>query len=142
MNESESEVAQSCPILCDPMDCSLSVSSIHGIFQARVLEWIAISFSRGSSRPGIETRSPTLQADALPSEPPGNATKGLDGHLFFPPQTCTSSHLLSHSLDGSVHRADGAVLSFFLLDLILTDKHFLLAEYSCSHVFIWHCTCL
>ena len=48
---SESEVAQSCLTLCDAMDCSLSGSSIHGIFQARVLEWIAISFSRGSSRP-------------------------------------------------------------------------------------------
>ena len=46
-----SEVAQSCPTLCDPMDCSLSGSSVYGIFQARVLEWIAISFSRGSSRP-------------------------------------------------------------------------------------------
>ena len=45
----ESEVAQSGPTLCDPMDCSLSGSSIHGIFQARVLEWIALSFSRGSS---------------------------------------------------------------------------------------------
>ena len=45
----ESEVAQSCPTLFDPMDCSLSGSSVHGIFQARVLEWIAISFSRGSS---------------------------------------------------------------------------------------------
>ena len=44
------EVAQSCPTLCDPMGCSLSGSSVHGIFQARVLEWIAISFSRGSSR--------------------------------------------------------------------------------------------
>ena len=44
-----SEVAQSCPTLCDPMDCSLLRSSIHGIFQARVLEWVAISFSRGSS---------------------------------------------------------------------------------------------
>ena len=53
--ESESEVAQSCPTLCDPMDCSLSGSSIHGIFQARVLEWIAISFSRGSSRPRNRT---------------------------------------------------------------------------------------
>ena len=39
---SESEVAQSCPTLCDPMNCNLSGSSIHGIFQARVLEWIAI----------------------------------------------------------------------------------------------------
>ena len=43
--KSESEVAQSCPILSDPMDCSLSDSSIHGIFQARVLEWVAIAFS-------------------------------------------------------------------------------------------------
>jgi len=43
--KSESEVAQSCPTLSDPMDCSLPDSSIHGIFQARVLEWGAIAFS-------------------------------------------------------------------------------------------------
>ena len=49
--KSESEVAQSCPTLCDPMDGSLSGSSFHGIFQARILEWIAISFSRRSSWP-------------------------------------------------------------------------------------------
>ena len=54
--ESESEVAQSCPTLCDPMDCSLSSSSIHGIFQAIVLEWIAIFFSRESSRPRDRTQ--------------------------------------------------------------------------------------
>ena len=42
----ESEVAQLCPTLSDPMDCSLPVSSIHGIFQARVLEWGAIAFSQ------------------------------------------------------------------------------------------------
>ena len=47
----ENEVAQSCPILCDPMDCSPPGSSIHGIFQVKVLEWIAIGFSRGSSQP-------------------------------------------------------------------------------------------
>ena len=51
MSEWVSEVAQSCPTLCNPMDCSLPSSSIHGILQARILEWIAISFSRGSSRP-------------------------------------------------------------------------------------------
>ena len=44
--KSESEVVQSCPTLSDPLDCSLPVSSIHGIFQARVLEWGAIAFSR------------------------------------------------------------------------------------------------
>ena len=46
-----SEVAQSCLTLCDPMDCSLPGSSIHWSFQARVLEWVAIAFSRGSSPP-------------------------------------------------------------------------------------------
>ena len=43
--KSESEIAQSCPTLSDPMDCSLPGSSVHGIFQARVLEWVAIAFS-------------------------------------------------------------------------------------------------
>ena len=53
--KSESEVIQSCPALCDPMNCSLSGSSVHGIFQARILEWVAIFFSRGSSRPRDQT---------------------------------------------------------------------------------------
>ena len=54
--EKESEDAQSCTTLCDPMDCSLPGSSVHGIFQARILEWVAISFSRRSSRPRDWTR--------------------------------------------------------------------------------------
>ena len=54
--KSESEAAQSCPALFDPMGCSPPGSSVHGIFQARVLEWTAISFSRGSSRPRDQTR--------------------------------------------------------------------------------------
>ena len=54
--ESESEVAQSCPTPSDPMDCSPPGSFLHGILQARVLEWGAISFSRGSSRPRDRTR--------------------------------------------------------------------------------------
>ena len=62
---------QLCLTLCDPMDCSLPGFSVHGILQARVLEWVAISFSRDLPNPGIEPRSPTLQADALLSEPAG-----------------------------------------------------------------------
>ena len=54
--ESESEVTQSCPTLGNPMDCNPPGSSIHGMFQARVLEWVAISFSRGSSRLRDRTR--------------------------------------------------------------------------------------
>ena len=52
----ESEVSQSCPTLCDPMGYSVPLSSVHGIFQARVLEWVAISSSRGSSRHRDGTR--------------------------------------------------------------------------------------
>ena len=63
-------VAQSCLTI----GCSPPGSSVHGIFQARILEWIAIPSSRGSSNPGIEPRSPALQADSLPSEPPGKPT--------------------------------------------------------------------
>ena len=48
-----SEVGQSCPTLCDPMDCSPLGSSVHGIFQAWILEWVAISFSRGSSQQAL-----------------------------------------------------------------------------------------
>ena len=50
------EVAQLCLTLCDPVDCSPQRSSVHGIFQARVLEWVAISFSRGSSQPRDRTQ--------------------------------------------------------------------------------------
>ena len=73
----ESEVAQSCPTLCDPMDCSLPVSSIHGIFQARILEWVAFPSPGDLPNPGIVLGSPALQADALPSEPPGTKSFSL-----------------------------------------------------------------
>ena len=55
LTKGELEIPQACPTLCDPMDCSLPVSSVHGIFQAIVPEWIAISFSRGSSQPRDQT---------------------------------------------------------------------------------------
>ena len=61
-------VAQSCPALCNPMDCSPPASSVHGILHARILEWVAIPFSRGSSQPKDQTRLHLLhwQADSLP----------------------------------------------------------------------------
>jgi len=56
--KNESEIAQSCPTLSDPMDCSLPGSSIHGIFQARVLEWAVIAFSDLSYYPMIIPETP------------------------------------------------------------------------------------
>ena len=67
--KSQSEVAQSCPTQ-HPMDCSLPGSSVHEIFQARVLEWVAISFSRGSSGPRMELMSPALADRFFTTEPP------------------------------------------------------------------------
>ena len=74
--KSESEVSQSCPTLSDPMDCSLSGSSIHGIFQARVLEWGAIAFSVCTSAAKSLQSCPTL-CDPMDSSPPGSPVPGI-----------------------------------------------------------------
>ena len=77
-------VTQSCPTLCDPVDCSLPGSFFHGILQARIL--VATFPSSGNlPDPGMEPGSPALQADSLPSEPPGKP-QGCQGRppLFHP----------------------------------------------------------
>ena len=69
-------VAQSCPTLCESMDLSSPGSSIHGILQARILEGVYHFLLPGDlPDPGIKPESPALQADSLPSEPPGKPTK-------------------------------------------------------------------
>ena len=77
MKESESEIAQSCPTLCNPMDCSLSGSSVHGIFQQECWSGLPFPSPGDLPDPGIEPGSPALQADALPSEPPGKPQKRI-----------------------------------------------------------------
>ena len=62
---------QLCLTLWDPMSYSLQDSSVHGILQARILEWVAMPSSGDLPKPGIEPRSPATWADSLPSEPPG-----------------------------------------------------------------------
>ena len=64
-------IAQSCPILCYPMDCSLPGSSVHGIFQARILKQVAISFAGFLPDPGIKPASPALADGFFTTEPPG-----------------------------------------------------------------------
>ena len=58
------------------MDRGAWQATAHGVFQARILEWVAISFSRGSSQPRDQTWSPTLQADSLAAEPQGKPLEG------------------------------------------------------------------
>ena len=76
-SEKKMLVAQSCPTLCNPMDYNPPGSSVHGILKASIVDWLAIPFSRRSSWPRNRPRSPALQADSLPSEPPGKSTKNL-----------------------------------------------------------------
>ena len=69
--KSESDIIQSSPTLCDPMDCSLPGSSVHGISQARVLEWVAIAFS--SNHRGTQiTGKMELKGEALRKSTPEN----------------------------------------------------------------------
>ena len=71
-------VAESRPTLCNPMDCNLPGSSVHGILQARILEWVAISSSRGSSQSGDQTcvsMSPALAGGSLPLRQAGKPTR-------------------------------------------------------------------
>ena len=67
------KLLQSCPTLCNPMDHSPPEFSVLWILQAKILEWLAILFSR--RYPGTEPRSSALQADSLPSEPPGKPNR-------------------------------------------------------------------
>ena len=82
--------------LCKPMDCSLTGSSVHGIFQARILEWVAISFSRGSSRPWDQTHvscaSPALQADSLPLGHQGSPDESSEAGIVS--GTCQEQQLI------------------------------------------------
>ena len=88
------KATQSCLTLCDPKDYI-----VHGILQARILEWVAFPFSRGSSQPRDQTRSPTLQADSLPVEPQGKPKNTGVGSLSLLQQIFQTQELnsgLSH----------------------------------------------
>ena len=74
---SEVKVTQLCLTLCDPIDYI-----VHGILQARILEWVAIPFSGDLPSPGMEPRSPALQAESSPAEPPGMPSKEQVSFIF------------------------------------------------------------
>ena len=83
--------AQSCSRLCDPMDCSPAGSSVHGVLQARILEWVASSFSRGSSQPrdwSIKPGSLILQSGSLPSEPLRKPCLNHDYNIYISIYVC------------------------------------------------------
>ena len=91
--KSESEVTQSCPTLCDPMDCSLPGSSVHGIFQARVLEWGAIAFSGLGHLLSTKLSRPCTRSALCPTvkqtfSPEHRHNLCLSGHWGFAGDIC------------------------------------------------------
>ena len=85
------ELLQSYLTFCDPMDCSPSGSSVHGILQARILEWVTMPSSKGFSQPRDRTQVSHIAADSLPSEPLGKPKNTGVGSLsllqrIFPTQ--------------------------------------------------------
>ena len=74
-------VTHLCPTLCDPMNCSLPGSSVHGILQARRLEWVAIPFSRGSSQPNDGTQVSCIAADSLHLRHQGSPIQANDQQM-------------------------------------------------------------
>ena len=97
--KSESEVAQSCPTLSDPMDCSLPGSSVHGIFQARILDWVAISFSRISHQFSSVQFSPQLCPTLC--DPMNCSTPGLPVCHQFLEFTQTHIHRVGDAIQPS-----------------------------------------
>ena len=88
-------VATSCPTLCDPVDCSPPDSSVHGILQARILEWVAISFSRDLSNPGIEPYLLHWQADSLPLKHLGSILVHFGAHSRHLTEKAMAPHSLA-----------------------------------------------
>ena len=84
MKETKALAAQSCPTLWDPMDGSPPGSSVRGILQARILDWVVICFSRDLPDPGIKPRSPAVQVDSSPAEPTGKPeTRIMPSYLLI-----------------------------------------------------------
>ena len=93
-HESKSEVPQACPTVCEPMDCSPPGSSVHWILQARILEWVAISFSRGSSRPRDRTWVSHIGSRCFNLWATREAPDNYLNHGYYVPLTFPNSYLL------------------------------------------------
>ena len=124
-SEVESEVAQSCLSLCNPMDCSLLGSSVHGIFPARLLEWVAISFSRGSSQPRDQTQVSCIAGRCFTiwatREAPNHMREGKRGWVPRQQSTWMQAIWVSHL----------GIFSF-ILHWNIVDLHYCVSFRSCE----------
>ena len=128
-------VTKSCPTPCDSMDYSLPVFAAHGIFQARRLEWIAISYSRGSSQPGIESTSPAWQVDCLPLSPLGSPSWRLPYNKLIH-WLCRDACLIFQSQD-TVSVGCAFFISSVLSQVSSTEYRIMPGDNSSNSKFSW-----
>ena len=116
------KVARLCPTLCDPMDYT-----VHGILQARMLEWVTFPFSRGSSQPRDRPRSPTFQMDYFTAEPQGKpkntgvGSLSLHQQIFWPRNWKGSLALQADSLPTELLGKPRLMWSVVYYSLFLQD---------------------
>ena len=115
-------VVQSFPTLCSPMDWSPPDFSVHGILQARILEGVAVPFSRGLLNPGIKPESPELQEDSLLSEPPRKSSQIMQ---WLPPlmyQTQGAHRGLCECSLNSIWRKQEGITNEAIFEMDLRDE--------------------
>ena len=117
---------QSSPTLCNPRDCSPPSSSVHGIFQARILEWVTISYSRGSSQPRDQSRVSCTAAGFFTTKPPGKPMRAgvvvkspSCARLFATPWTAAHQVSLSLTISQSLPK-------FTSLESVMPSNHLIL----------------
>ena len=121
------------PTLCSPLDCRPPGSSIHGLLQTRILEWVAVSFSRGPSGPGVEPASPCspdIAGAVFPAEPPGGpqhlSFAGLTRLLPEEPGPFPQKLLLLHTLSSMRLR------SVYLASLVSPEQSLTVVLFTCN----------
>ena len=127
MPKVKEKVAQLCPALCDPMDYT-----VHGILQARILEWVAYPFASRSSRPRNQTGVSTLQVDSLPAELPGKPNVSKEDFNQFssvaqPYLTLCDPWTAAHQASLFITNS-WSLLKLMSIELVMPFKHFILCR--------------
>ena len=119
-------ITQSCPTLSDPVDYSLPASSVHGILQARTLEWATIPFCRGSSWPRDQTGSFSLPEDSLASEPPRDTFSSVQFSCSVMSDSLPS-HGLQHARPPCLFITNSwSLLILMSIELVIPSNHLIL----------------
>jgi len=119
--------SQSNPTLCDPMDCSLPVFSVHGIFQARILEWVTISFSRGSTWPRDQSHISCIGQRILYTAQPGKPIPLPQHWINFTTHFSSSDKINQNKEIKTISNSGSSLLGSSSMQVYIIDTSYFLA---------------